>query len=299
MTEEFYKSLVENLYDGVYYVDMKRRITFWNSAAERITGFSAGEVMGKRCSDNILRHVDGLGTELCTHGCPLHATLRDGKIREVEAYLHHKDGFRVPVSIRISPVRNPTGEIIGAVEIFTDESRRSDIIEELQTLKQEVYMDALTSIGNRKLATMSLETRKFELESQNVPYGILFFDIDRFKTVNDTYGHDVGDKVLKMVTRSAGYGLRKLDALCRWGGEEFLAIIPNVSEEKLSEIAERIRILVKHSWLSVPQNPKLAVTISIGATMGRTEDSVNSVVKRADELMYASKQNGRDRVTIG
>lgn len=299
MNEGFYKTLLENLYDGVYYVDRKQNITFWNAAAERITGYSSSEVLGKKCSNDLLRHVDCIGSELCRKECPLHATLKDGRIREVEAYLHHKDGFRVPVSIRVSPIRNEAGEIIGAVEVFTDESKRSEILQELATLKQEVYLDELTSIGNRKFASMNLKTRKFELETMGVPYGILFFDIDRFKNVNDTYGHDVGDDVLKMVAKSAGYGLRKLDALCRWGGEEFLAVIPSVSREKLHEIAERVRTLVKHSWLSVPDNPKLAVTISIGATMGTPDDTLESVVKRADELMYASKQAGRDRVTVG
>lgn len=255
MTEEFYKTLLENLYDGVYYVDQNQVITFWNSAAERITGFSAQEVVGKRCSDDLLRHVNGLGAELCADGCPLQATLQDGKVREIEAYLHHKAGFRILVSIRVSPVKDTSGSIIGAVEVFTDESRRSDILEELAALKQEVYIDGLTSIGNRRFATMNLKTREFELKTMDVPFGILFFDIDRFKVVNDTYGHDVGDEVLKMVSKSAGYGLRKLDALCRWGGEEFLAIIPNVTWKKLSEIAERVRILVKHSWISIPATP--------------------------------------------
>lgn len=297
MTEEFYRTLLDNLYDGVYYVDLDQRITFWNAAAERITGFSSSDVMGRKCSANILRHVDDLGTELCINGCPLHATLKDGQSREIEAYLHHKQGFRVPVSVRITLIRDESGNITGAVEVFTDESRRSEIIRELETLKQEVYQDGLTCIGNRKFATMNLQTRKFEQDKLNIPFGVLFFDIDRFKTVNDTYGHAVGDEILKMVAKSAANGLRKLDALCRWGGEEFLAIIPNVSGSKLRKIAERVRVLVEQSWIAVPENPELGVTISIGATMARPDDSVDSLVKRADQLMYASKQSGRNRVT--
>ncbi|HKK33740.1 MAG TPA: diguanylate cyclase [Desulfomicrobiaceae bacterium] len=299
LSDAFYKTLLENLYDGVYYVDLEQRITFWNAAAERITGFSAAEVVGKKCSNNILRHVNAQGTELCVHGCPLHGTLEDGKDREIEVYLHHKKGFRVPVSVRITPIRDSAGQIIGAVEIFTDQSRRSEIIRELEVLKQEVYLDGLTAIGNRKFATMNLQTRMFEFKTMDIPFGVLFFDIDRFKSVNDTYGHDVGDEVLKMVAQSAANGVRKLDALCRWGGEEFLAIIPNVSQAKLMKIAERVRVLVEQSWIAAPDSPELGVTVSIGATLARPDDSIESVVKRADQLMYASKQSGRNRVTAG
>jgi PAS domain S-box-containing protein len=115
-----YETLLDSLFDGVYCVDMNKNITFWNKSAERITGFSRSEVTGLCCANNILRHIDSKGRELCIEGCPLSATLIDGKARESDLFLHHKMGHRVPISTRISPVRGDNGEVIGAIEIFTD-----------------------------------------------------------------------------------------------------------------------------------------------------------------------------------
>ncbi len=96
---ENYKNIIEQLNEGVYYVDFDKKITLWNKSAENITGFTSDEVMGgRRCSDNILRHVDELGgTELCLDGCPLGGlTMSDGQNREAKVYLHHKKGTEFP-----------------------------------------------------------------------------------------------------------------------------------------------------------------------------------------------------------
>jgi PAS domain S-box-containing protein len=121
----FYATLLDNLYDGVYFVDRERRITFWNKAAERITGFTKAEVVGKRCADNLLRHVDNRGNSLCEGACPLSYTLNDSQPRSASVFLHHKDGHRLPVAIRVAPITDHQQKIVGAVEIFRDNSATS------------------------------------------------------------------------------------------------------------------------------------------------------------------------------
>lgn len=98
-----YLSILENLNDGVYYVDNDRKITYWNKSAERITGYTAEEVVGSFCYDNILQHIDEKGTQLCKNGCPLSLTISDGNIRDINVCLHHKDGYRVPIYVRSIP----------------------------------------------------------------------------------------------------------------------------------------------------------------------------------------------------
>ena len=97
--KDFYKELVDNLYDGVYFVDRDRRITYWNEGAERITGYSAPQVIGRRCRDTLLNHVTANGVLLCQDHYPLAAVMENGKPREAEVYLHHADGHRVPVMV--------------------------------------------------------------------------------------------------------------------------------------------------------------------------------------------------------
>ncbi|HEY6837725.1 MAG TPA: PAS domain S-box protein, partial [Geobacteraceae bacterium] len=120
----FFRKLLDNLYDGVYFVDRDRLITYWNKGAERISGYTAEEVMGKSCKDSLLVHMDDKGTILCLAGCPLAATMEDRKERRAEVYLHHKDGHRVPVVVRVAPIPDRAGKIIGAVEIFSENSTR-------------------------------------------------------------------------------------------------------------------------------------------------------------------------------
>lgn len=295
MQDNFYKELINNLGDGVYFVDRNRRITFWNKGAERITGYSPREVIGKSCSDNILRHIDDNGVELCLNVCPLAVTIGDGKFREADVYLHHKDGHRVPIRVRISPIYDDSGEVSGAVEVFSDNSRRIDILQEMEKLKKEVFIDELTQVGNRKYAKFNLEMKFQKWKHFQVTFGLLFIDVDHFKMFNDSYGHGLGDRMLKTVANSIGNGLRILDILCRWGGEEFIVIVPNVKDDKLCEIAERIRMLVEKSFIAM-DDKTLKVSISVGGALIREGESLESLVQRADEKMYQSKEQGRNRV---
>ncbi len=224
MDESFYKALLDNLANGVYFVDTNRRITFWNKSAERITGYTAQEVLGRSCADNILRHVDESGRELCVEGCPLAAVVQDGRMRETHVYMHHKLGYRAPVDIRATAMRNTDGEIVGAVEIFHTPSEGLNILEEIQKLRKEVLTDPLTGVGNRRFAEMRLQECEKDEKEYGVSYGILFVDIDHFKRVNDTWGHGVGDKVLRMVAQVLDKSVRSLDTPCRWGGEEFVVL---------------------------------------------------------------------------
>lgn len=298
MSEIAYESLLDNLFDGVYFVDLNKRITFWNKGAERITGFSKDEVMGSCCANNILRHIDNTGRELCIEGCPLTATILDGKPRQSDVFLHHKSGHRVPVSVRTSPVRQANGDVTGAVEIFTDNSSSIQILTELEGLKKEAYVDALTGVGNRRYGEMSLATRLFEWETHSEPFGVLFLDIDHFKQFNDNYGHKTGDDVLIMVGKSISSSMRKPDVVSRWGGEEFMVLLPSITSDVLSKIAERTRLLIEHSFI-IAGSEKLRVTASIGATLAMPNDTAETVIHRADSLMYESKTSGRNKVTQG
>jgi diguanylate cyclase (GGDEF)-like protein len=143
---------------------------------------------------------------------------------------------------------------------------------------------------------MTLNTRIFEWYTHDIPFGVMFIDIDNFKNVNDTYGHKTGDDVLIMVANSISHSLRKMDVPTRWGGEEFVVILPGASIVVLKAAAERIRMLIEKSYLVLAED-KLTVTVSIGAAMSIADDTVEEIVSRADKLMYLSKNRGRNQVT--
>jgi diguanylate cyclase (GGDEF)-like protein/PAS domain S-box-containing protein len=299
LKQGFYKNLLDNLYDGVYFVDSDRRITYWNRGAERLTGYEAPEVIDCYCRDDILMHVDEKGNKLCeTSLCPAVKTLQDGRAREEELYLHHKRGHRLPVAIRVAPILSPDGKIVGAVEVFSDNTPRMISKQTIEELQRIALLDPLTEVGNRRYAEMNLKFRLAEQERYGWPFGILFIDIDHFKTINDRFGHEIGDDVLRMTARTLAGSLRSFDLVSRWGGEEFLALIINVDPGSLLSVAEKLRRMVEQSSITY-DSENIRVTVSIGGTLALNSDGVETIVRRADELMYRSKTEGRNRTNLG
>jgi diguanylate cyclase (GGDEF)-like protein/PAS domain S-box-containing protein len=295
---DLFQRVVESLNDGLYIVDRDRKITYWNSAAERISGFSAKEVVGSSCSENILTHVDGEGKQLCLDGCPFEQALQDGSPREADVYLHHKDGHRVPVSVRVSGLTDAKGDIIGGIELFTDISNQAANALKIKELEKLALIDPLTQLSNRRHMERVIQMRLEEKRRLKVLFGVFFIDIDFFKNINDAYGHNVGDRVLKYIARTFIVHSRPFDVYGRWGGEEFVGIIRNITVQDLELFGNRLRMLIERSYISYKKT-KLHVTVSTGATMVKDDDTVETVIKRADSLMYESKKAGRNRLTLG
>ena len=125
-SDKLLASTLDSIYDGIYIVDEKRRILFWNRGAEKITGFTSEEVMNRRCSDGILNHVDSAGELLCGRGCPLASSLATGQQLEKKVYPRHKDGHRFPVQTHIGPIRDADGRVVAAIEVFRDISQEEE-----------------------------------------------------------------------------------------------------------------------------------------------------------------------------
>jgi len=297
MNQNFYKEIIDNLHDGVYFVDRDRVITYWNKGAERITGYTAQQAIGAACRENMLNHVTSDGVQLCLNNCPLAAVMEDGIPRETEVFVHHADGHRLPVVLRATALRNRTGEIIGAVESFSNNAPVINTRRRLSEMQQIAHTDPLTTLGNRLHLQGRLHAAIADLKHLQSTAGLLFMDIDHFKNVNDTYGHLVGDKVLCMVANTFRFVLRATDTIGRWGGEEFVAILYDISDKMtLFEIAEKVRKMIEASRLD-EVSQSLSVTISIGATCLSANDTPESIISRADALMYQSKRAGRNCVT--
>lgn len=293
----FHWAMLDRLEDGVYLVDPQRRIRYWSSGAERITGYAAAEVLGRRCADNLLRHVDAQGHCFCEGGCPLAAVMVDGQPRSVDVVLHHKDGHRVPVHVFGAAIHDWQGNIIGSFETFSDASESAAATERIRELEAEAYLDALTGLPNRRYFESALASRLAELQREGLRFGVILGDVDHFKRFNDEYGHETGDRVLKMVAQTLAHSCRSYDMVARWGGEEFIALTGHGTPEKVQALADRIRALVEHSTLE-HDGRVLNVTISLGGTVARDDDDTASLFGRVDELLYQSKCGGRNRVTF-
>lgn len=292
-----YHALLDSLNDGIYMLDNARKIQYWNAAAERITGFSAAEVLGRSCSDSILTHVDESGATLCRGLCPVALAMTDGQPREARIYLHHRNGHRLPVTVRVLPLRDESGAIVGAAEVFVDGSTRLAAMDRMQELERLALFDPLTELANRRYLEMEIHNRLAEVKRYGWPFGVILADIDHFKKVNDQYGHNEGDQVLRATARTLSANARPFDLYGRWGGDEFVGVIRNVGADALRAIAERMRRLIESCYITTPIGP-LRVTISVGAALVNPEDDADTLLKRADRLLYRSKEAGRNRMTL-
>jgi len=286
-----YKKILDNLYDAVYIVDQERRITYWNQAAAALTGFDADQVVGSFCHDNILRHVDEQGRLLCWTGCPLTKTLGDGQSHGAMYYLHHRHGHRIPVSLRVTPITDEQGRVVGAAEVFRDHSSTLETQNRMRELEQLSLLDALTALPNRRYLEITLQSRLNEQDR----YG--FMDLDGFKKINDAHGHAMGDEALKVTAKTLAASVRSFDLVGRWGGEEFVAILTRVQRRDVQVVAERCRDLVAQSSVRTSKKP-IAITISIGGALSQPGDTSETLIARADEMMYRCKEMGGNRVCL-
>ena len=167
----------------------------------------------------------------------------------------------------------------------------------LQTL---AALDPLTGIYNRRFGMARLGEEFSRAVRTTAPIGVMMFDIDHFKKVNDTYGHLAGDRVLIQVAKTARAALREGDILMRYGGEEFLIILPAASKENARDVGERLRRMVEETSVT-DGDQVIRVTISIGVTSypELTVAGEQDLVKRADEALYSAKESGRNKVIIG
>jgi len=293
--EKLYLQILNNLSEGVYFVNTERDITFWNSAATKITGYTMDEVVGRHCQDTNLRHIDAEGRLVCELGCPLFATLRDGLQRKHEVFLRHKEGHRVPIQVNIFPIMHD-GAIMGGIEIFSPNSPAVYDDTLIEELSNSAMKDRLTGLPNRMYTESFVEYRFAELERFGRRFCVVFLDVDNFGSFNKVYGFNVGDEVLKSVAKSISHIIRKGDLFGRWGGEEFIGIFEIQEAADALVIGEKVRALIANSEVE-HEGEKLSVTASLGVTEARVGETIHIAIERADALMHQSKRGGKNRVT--
>ena len=294
---DFHERLLEQLYEGVYFVDTQRRITYWNRAAQRISGFTAEEVVGHYCQDNILNHVDDAGTQLCFSKCPLVTCIESALPHECEMYLHHKKGHRVPVRVRVTPIRNYDGKVIGAIEMFVESVSSKSRTDKLNHLHSRGFLDPLSELGNRRYLEIELFKALQDFRQHGLPFGAILLDIDHLRVLNEHYGHVVGDEALHAVAQTLANAVSDSDICGRWSVDEFLVIVPQNSVAKLGEIAERCRNLVERASIRLGPD-QVEVTVSAGACVVDPLDTMEVYIRRLENLLQRSKYAGRNRVTL-
>jgi len=276
--QEFYWQLLDTLKDGVYFSDSRRKVTYWNKAAEEITGFRSAEVLGKFCGDNILIHIDEKGNNLCTGACPLAAVIKSGEPAEADIYLHHKDGHRVPVHVRVNPVKNKAGTVIGAVEIFSDRSFKDIAAQRMRDLKKMDLLDSPTGLPNRRFLEMTLKTRLGELREYRRPFGVLYFHIALPEGKGAAAGSKNSEAAIKIISNTFSHTCNIFDVVGRWGEEEFVGIFGEADRKKLNALQKFYRVILKKTDLSASG---ITPGIKIGAAAAGPDDNAEDLIEKS------------------
>jgi len=291
-----YLYMLESLYDGFYIVDSDLRITVWNSGLERLLGYTAPEMVHKNWTSRCLAYSNEKGQLLAESQTPMGDVLQSGRPTTVTTRIQHVDGKWLNVEAYTVPLVDSQGRIQGVAEILRDASRTSRRPMEYHELKLAATRDALTGVCNRGELETQLALLVGEAAKSNwgEAFSVIFADVDHFKSVNDTYGHAMGDKVLVEFARLLQHETYSGEVVGRYGGEEFVILCPGTDLAQATKRADRIRLAV--SKLEIEGMAGRKITSSFGVSQAENGDSVDSVLRRADEGLYEAKHGGRNRV---
>ncbi len=278
--QEFYWKLLDTLQDGVYFANLDRKVTYWNKGAEQITGYKSAEILGKHCADNILIHIDKNGNNLCAGACPLSKVIKSGEPFEENIYLHHKKGHRVPVYVRVNPVKNKEGKVVGAIEIFSDSSFKEIVDQRMKELEKLNLIDSRTGLPNRRFLEMTMHTKLSELSRYKWSFGIIYIHIAPRAGKETSTKTEKFAEVLKIVSKTFRNTCNPFDIIGRWEKGEFVGIFGNVDKKKLKSLEKFYRVILEKTDLSAAG---LAPSVKIGTAMAQPDDKPESIIDKAKQ----------------
>nr|WP_314621667.1 EAL domain-containing protein [uncultured Noviherbaspirillum sp.] len=281
---------LQSIGDAVITTDAEMVIDYLNPIAETLTGWTTADAKGLHMDDifNIFSETSGLPAVN-----PIRECLEKNSIIEMDNHtilVRHSDNKEFHIEDSAAPIRRQDGSILGAVMVFHDVTERRLAQSRLQHI---AYHDALTGLPNRAFFSKTLSTAISLARLSGTHVAVLFLDLDRFKTINDSLGHGIGDELLIAVAKRLKQCIRENDLVCRMGGDEFTAIINNIeSPQIVAGIAEKISKSIGKPFNI--QNNVLHVTTSIGITVYPDDgENIEALLKNADTAMYVAKDSGR------
>lgn len=279
-------ALVESSNDAIVVKDLNGIITSWNTGAERIFGYQSSEIIGSSILELIPpdRHEEenGIMSLIKSGNCVDHfETVRWGKNKKP-----------IHVSVTISPVKDSNGNIVGVSKIARDITERRESQARIEYL---AHYDPLTGLANRALLANRMKTAIGNASRYSSLLAVLFVDLDHFKPINDSLGHEIGDKLLKMVAGRMQSRVRETDTVSRLGGDEFIILLSRIhAASDAARVAEKIIAALSQPY-HIGQH-ELLLTASVGISIyPDSGKDASSLLRSADEAMYSAKEQGRNR----
>lgn len=282
-----FSAAIEHVKDAVEITDCEARYLYVNSAFERVTGYTRQEVIGKTPAALLRsgKHDEAFYRDMLN-------TVWQGQVWQGSYIGKHKGGPLIDLDVTLSPILNPEGKLTHIVAVKRE-------ITEHQRLEASIYYqafhDLLTGFPNRILFQDRLSSALANVRRTQSLLGVMFLDLDRFKIVNDTWGHAVGDRLLQEVADRMRNCLREGDTLSRWGGDEFTLLMPQIDRSNEAElVAQRILAALEPRFEIEGHDLQCSTSIGIALYPQDGEDA-EILLKNADIALYYAKENGRNR----
>lgn len=294
-SKRFLEIIFNSIQDPFGIIDRDFNIIKVNESYAKMRGWTINQLIGKKCY-KILRNRKNVCED-----CLVQKTFETARPCYKEKPLTTKNGNHIWIEIYTYPILDKEGNVTNVIEYTRDitkrkrmETERDILIDKFQTLSNT---DDLTGLYNRRALLEKLEEEIKRAKRYNSKLSLLLCDLDYFKEVNDSFGHDVGDKVLQIIANLIHKSLRDIDILGRYGGDEFLIILPETSIKGAKHIAKRILYIINKQKININNFKNIKTTMSIGITeFNPYKEDIKSFIKRADNALYMAKDKGRNRV---
>ena len=287
---EVFHNIVNELEVGVYIVDRFRKITYWNKGAEKLTGYLRQDVVGRFCKDNILVHCDQDGHELCGDECPLLSAIGEGTGTEAQIYLRHHDGHRVPVRVQALPLRDRSGAVTGAAEIFVERVEVPEFCAPEIVLAASGCQDEESGVANRSLTESHLGECIDRFQDHGIQFAVLVIRLDGLEDFRAQHGKEATAAMVRSVARTLQHTLPPSGFLGRWDTERFLIALAYAGRAPLEKIGERLRVLIRCT--SVPWwGDHLSIGAWVRMTTGQPDDTLQALRERI-ETCFLDKPAG-------
>jgi len=290
----FNAQLLQNMHDGVIFVDAQLRILLWNRAAERMTGVSESSVQRQHWSPALLELCDENGRPLSDDACPVVEALRSGVQTLRRLIIRGGNGKQIAIDAHVAPVLASDSTISGVTLVVHDASSQITLEERVQVLHEKATRDPLTKVANRAEFDRLLPLFVDAHTEQGVTCSMIMCDIDHFKGINDTYGHQAGDEALMLFAESLQRHARAGDLVARYGGEEFVLLCAHCDNATATRRANEARTALASRPL--PPLDNRCLTASFGVTEVQAGDTPETFLRRADRALMQAKDNGRNLV---
>ena len=290
----FHQQLLNSMHDAVIFVDPNLRIIRWNRAAEQLTGVKSSTVLQRKWSPSLLEVLDAEGNRISDDACPLAASIARQEQAAMRVTINGRDDLKVVVDMQMAPVIARDGVAQGAAVLLHDATSRLSMEERLQSLHDKAARDPLTQLANRAEFDRTLEEFVTDHLKRQEPCALIICDIDRFKRINDTYGHQAGDEAILSFANLLKRNWRPGDLVARYGGEEFCMLCADCNNAQATERAEHIREELEQLEQSMLNGER--ITASFGVTELQAGDTPETILRRSDRALLQAKESGRNNV---